>query len=308
MRILIFSFITLIFISSLALAEELLPGETHFEILGIILEPNPPPYEDFTGTSQTLVLYGDPSYLNVKWNAHYSDNVDRYIGVECYLNCLNPGKDIQNNCIAQKIPTNYCNYTSKAGYGFCTIVKPDYLFKNQLNNITCRFYDPSNPEMKYLPYPNRTFYPIYFDIFTTSETSTTVGGRFNLALNVRNLGLFVNNFTTNVSVGSGTSDPSLVIIESPTLSTSQLTYNKIGKMYPKIVFLSSGKFNIKVLTKAVIDPSTCDLGCASGYECVDNQCWKLNIIKIGSENYNLPEFGWTGIIQIILLSSILILI
>lgn len=307
MRTLIFSFIALIFLLQTASAQALQPGNVTFEILGINVTPLCDPDEDFTGTCQYLALYGDLSYLNVKWTTYYADGIEREIGVDCYLNCPSPGADIDANCLAYKNSTNYCNYKAKVGYGFCTIVKPNYLFKNQLNNVTCKFYDPSRPDIKFLPYLNRTFYPTRFDIFTTLEGAATVGKAFTLGLNIRNLGLLISNFTSNVSAML---NPYLVVIENPVSQTDQLKYDQIGKLYPKITFLSAEKINFKVLTKSNIDPTSCsdDAGCTylGTAECIDSRCWEKRIVTISAGKSSLPEFGWTGLIQIMILSAAVI--
>lgn len=314
MRILIFSFIALIFLLKISIAEEaLLSGETTFEVLGIALSPLCDPNDDFTGRCQFLALYGDLSYLNVKWTAQYSDRTERDIKTECYLNCQNAGRDIDTNCLAYKNSTNYCNYISKTGYGFCTIVNPNYLFKNQLNNVTCKFSDPSKPYVKYLPYPNRTFYPISFQVFTTQTESITVGQSFILGLNIRSIGLIFSNYTANVSVLPNLQGTIPAIVENPVSNTSVLKYNEIGRLNPKITFLSAEKANIKVLTRSNVDPITCidDTDCTSygsGAQCIDIKCWKMNIVEIAAGTASLPDFNWTGLLQIMILSAITILI
>lgn len=283
------------------------PGETTFDV-PINIIPLCDPGDDFTGECQNLALYGDLSYLNVKWNAYYSDNADKPIGIDCYLNCPNPDADINTNCVDYKNSTNYCSYQGPTGKGFCTIVKPSYLY-NKTNNVTCNFYDPSVPEGKYLPYPNRTFKPIDFDVYSSLGGSVTVGETFVLPVNVRNHGLFVNNFTINVSV---LVKSNLVYIENQVNQTDTLRYNKIGRIYPKVTFLSAEKVNFKVLTKPNTDPNTCSKSSDCTYlgasvECVNSRCWKMNTVEITADISSLPEFNWTGLLQIIVLSAVVIL-
>ncbi len=306
--ILVFILIVLLFLKGVS-AQELQPGETTFEIIPLGLEPLPPG-EDFTNTTQTLGLYGDLSYLNIKWSARYVDGKERVIGVECYLNCPNPGTNITTNCASYKISTNYCSYKALTGYGFCTIVKPGYLFKGQINNVTCSFYDPSKPDIKFLPYPSRTFKPVDFYVFSTSTGSITVGESFVLPVNIRNLGLIIGNFTSNVSA---LIKPQLVFIENQIGQTETLKYNQIGRLYPKITFLSAEKINFKVLTKSNIDPTTCSISADCSYlgtdaECIDGKCWKRITVEIDASMSSLPEFNWTGLLQIIALSTAVILL
>jgi hypothetical protein len=273
-----------------------------------ILYPLCKPNDDFTGTCQNLALYGDLSYLNVKWNASYLNNVEREIGIECYLNCPNPGDNITKNCAAYENLTNYCSYKSLTGYGFCTIVKPGYLFKGQINNVTCSFYDPANPTVNYLPYPNRTFKPINFDVYSALNGSVTVGKPFALPVNVRNLGLFAGNFTSNTSA---LVKPQLISIENPIGLIENLKYNNIGEIYSKVTFLSAEKINFKVLVKSNIDPSTCSISADCSYlgsdaECIASKCWKRITVEINSGMSSLPEFNWTGLLQIIILSTVVV--
>jgi hypothetical protein len=305
MRILIFTFVALVLLSGFAHAEVLKPGEANFEILGIIINGSSPG-DDFTGTSQNLALYGDLSYLNIKWIAHYADYIEREIGIDCYLNCPNPGNSIDTNCMAYKNSTNYCNYTALTGYGFCTIVNPNYLFKKEMNSITCRFYDPARMDIKYLPYPNRTFYSTNFDIFATSNESVTVGKPIDLGLNIRNKGLLITNFTSNISAML---KPQFVVIENPVGQTGQLKYNQIGKLNPTITLLSAEKINFMVLTKSDIDPTDCSYeDCANGDLCIDNKCWTENLVSFSANESSLPDFGFTGLVQIMILSAAAILL
>lgn len=309
MRTWVFCFIFLVFFLKVASAEVLKEGTIEFEILGVIIPPLSS-NQDFTGMSQNLALDGDLSYLNIKWNAYYSDYIDRSIGVSCYINCPNPGDDIDNNCAAYRNSTNYCNYTAITGYGFCTIVNPNYLYNNKLNNVTCSFFNPAIPNVKFLPYLNRTFYPIKFEIFTASNGTVTVGQPLVIGLNVISRGLIPTNFTSNVTIMPNQKGQILGSVENAVSSTPQLRYNQIGKLNPKVTFFSSDKTNVKVLTRAVVDPVICysDGNCGTDSECVDNRCWKKNIIPFNADRASLPDFTLLGFMQIMLLSSLIVLL
>jgi len=275
-----------------------------------VLNPLCEPNYDFTGACQNLALYGDLFYLNVQWNASYLDNVEREIVVNCYLNC--PNIDIVTDLNAQcaQTSTSHCSYRSLTGYGFCTIVNPGYLFKGQINNVTCSFYNPSDPTMNYVPYPNRTFKPIEFDAYSALNGSATVGKSVVVPVNVRNFGLFAGNFTSNTSV-LDPNNANLVFIENPIGLTENLTYNGIGQTYSRVTFLSAEKINLKVLVKSNLDQTTCsgDSDCnylGSGAECINNKCWKKIAIGINPNMSSLPEFNWTGLLQIIIISTVVI--
>lgn len=162
-------------------------------------------------------------------------------------------------------------------------------------------------DIKYLPYPNRTFYSTNFDIFATSNESVTVGKPINLGLNIRNNGLLITNFTSNISAML---KPDMVIIENPVGQTGQLKYNQIGKLNPTITLLSAEKINFRVLIKSEIDPNDCidNKGCASGDLCIDSKCWTENLISLSANESNLPDFGFIGFVQIMVLSATVILL
>ncbi len=279
-------------------------------ISGVTITPLCDPEDDFTGTCQYLALYGDLSYLDIKWSARYSNDMEKEIRVDCYLNCPNPGTDMDTKCADYKNSTNYCSYKALTGYGFCTIVKPGYLFKGQINNVTCNFYDPANPTVNYLPYPNRTFEPIDFDVYSALNVSVTVGESFALPVNVRNFGLFAGNFTSNTSA---LVKPYLVSIENPIGLIEKLKYNDIGEMYSKVTFLSAEKINLKVLVKSNLDLTTCSVPADCSYlgsdaECIGSKCWKRTTVEIKSGMLSLPEFNWTGVIQIMIIASIALIL
>ncbi len=312
---LILTFFLFVFLIPVALAQtELVEGNTTFEVPNIILTPIPcpgctQPPEDYTQTSQTIILYGDLAYLNVKWNARYSDNVERPMGIDCYLNCPNPDGDIDTNCAIYKTSTNYCSFVGNTGPRFCTIVRPDYLFK-QINNITCKFYNPARLDIRYLPYPNRTFKPIDFQVFTERITGT-VGKYLTLPVNIRSTGLIIETYTVNVSVANP-DQAGLVYIEYPVNITSRLKYAETGKVYPKVTFLSTEKVNLKISAKSNTDPTTCSIDSDCSYlgdgECIGNRCWKKNIIETSAQKASLPEFGLFGFLQIVFLAVVVFLI
>jgi hypothetical protein len=187
------------------------------------------------------------------------------------------------------------------------------LFGNQLNNVTCKFYDPSRSDIKYLPYPNRTFYPTGFQVFTTQSGSITVGQQFILGLNIKSVGLIFTNYTANVSVLPNLQGVIPAIVENPVSNTTELKYNEIGKLTPKITFFSAEKANVKVLTRSNVDPFTCtdNTDCTSygsGAECIDDKCWKMNVVSITASTNSLPDFNWTGLLQIMILSAIILIV
>jgi hypothetical protein len=311
MKILILLFLILFF--PLVFAQVALqPAEVNFTVTTIILEPLATT-EDFTGTSQILGLQGDLNYLNIRWNARYYTEEERDIGVWCYLNCPNVSSPIQVNC---KDYQN-CTYLGPTGEHSCSISFPNYLF-TQINNVTCKFYDPENPEIEYLPYPNRTFYPIKFDL-SAEPATITLGEPFTLSINVKSFGLLISNFTVNTSLIPSPEAPP-VIIENPLASTESIVYGQTGSVFPKITFLATGKATFEIYSKSNIEPvpnfdTSCNLredcqffDLGYGYDCIDQRCWARYELQINAGKKSLSEFEIFGFIQILLITTILLIL
>jgi hypothetical protein len=306
MRILIF-ILTFLLLVGIAFSQTTLqPGEATFTVGSVVLKPLPTE-EDYTGAAQFLGLAGDLNYLNIRWNAYYYTGEERDIGVWCYLNCPNPVSPINVNC---KDYQN-CTYLGPSGKHSCSIYLPKYNFKN-INNVTCRFYDPSNPSIEYLPYPNRTFYSIKFET-SVSPVTITVGDPFTLPINVQNFGLLKSSFTTNISfIPSAFSPP--VLIENPFSSTEEISYNQIASTFPRITFLATGNANFEIYSKSNIEPvpnfntacnSNADCPAFAPY-CVNNRCWAKQMVTISAGKKSLPEFDFFGIIFILLIATVLL--
>lgn len=301
---------------SIAFAQTTLePAETTFTIGTIILEPLPSG-EDFTGwvgvpmEYRGIALTGDLNYLKIKWNARYIGE-EKDIGVLCYLNCPNPSPPIQESCEGYQ----NCSYLGPTGKRLCAIEKPEYHF-TQINNVTCKFYDPSNPSIEFLPYPNRTFYSIKFDLGAEPAT-IIVGETFSLQINVKSLGLLISSFTVNLSLMPSPFNPPL-IIENPLTKTEDLGYAQIGSVFPKVTFLASGKANFEIYSKSNIEPvENFDVSCSRkedckffdlgyGYDCIESRCWARYELEINSGKKSLPGLNFLSIIQILLIAIIIL--
>jgi hypothetical protein len=298
-----------IFLIPVASAQTVLrPGETNFTVDAIILDP----VTDYAGVNE-IGLAGDVNYLNIKWNATYDSGEERDIGVKCYLNCPDPLPDIDVKCA----PYQACSYLGPTGVRICTIPTPNYLFKN-INNITCKFYDPLNPSIDYIPreclpfkcYINRTFWPINFSLSAApAKIEITVGKSFILPIDVKNFGLLKSNFTVNTTALK----PEIASIDNSVTATETLGYGQIGRVYPRITLLYSDALTLKILAKSGIEPvPNFDTSCSvnsdcSHYgsaECMNNRCWKRLDVQISAGNASLPEFDITGVIQILLLAAL----
>jgi hypothetical protein len=256
------------------------PGSTTFSVASITLTGAGIELQAGFNTTQT-------SYLNVYWNSYYIGSSNTTIGATCYLNCIPETQDCSS---AQQ-----CNYTGYPGPAICTIVNPTYKF-TEINNITCKFYNPKYPAVEYKPYPYRTFYPINFEVYYPSVT-TTVGKETKLQISVRNIGLFTDKY----NVSASTNKPNIIAIDSSTLKTAigPLTGNSYGSTpqtdsaYVKLVVLASQDAEICFTVNSTTDPSVNPF----------SKC-----IPIKSSYASLSDFNFLGIIWIMLISSALILI
>lgn len=311
----IFAAIAFLLLLSLSFAQILLPPtETEFTILPIILTPVQPSQPgssgdplgdsrgDFTGTSQLIALRGDFDYLSIRWNANYIDKSERNIGVRCYLNCPNPGDDIDANCgDFQK-----CDYLGLVGPRSCAIPNPDYkvdLPPKETNTVACKFYDPAAPSVEFLPYPTRTFRPIDFSL-SLSEVTATVGQAFNFPISVIPTGLIPGAYTFKVTE---LSQPNALFVERNIGFTEKLGYGQPGRFSPKITYLIAKPTNLEVLANANSDPIACSEDAKCGYlgssKCVDNKCWKKIDARLNAGKASLPEFDAFGFLQIMLIAS-----
>ena len=281
------------------------PAETSFTILSIVIEP--PPDDDFTGTSQIITLQGDLSYLRIGWKARYFDDSERNIGVKCYLNCPDPGSNIDLNCAAfQK-----CEYLGLVGSRSCTVSNPNYQFNlppGQFNTVACKFYDPLDPTIEYLPYPTRTFRPLDYSL-SVSPVTATVNEPFIFPATVIPSGLIASTYTLNVTE---ISDPNVLTIDRNIGNTEELSYGQAGRFFPNMVYLVSKSTTVQVLGNANLDPVTCTVDADCSYlgdgKCVipesgSNRCWKRINVQLKSGFASLSEFDVFGFLQIMTLAS-----
>jgi hypothetical protein len=306
MRILIFLLTFLLFIEVALSQIPLQPGEVAFTV-GTIFLRKLPPEEDYTGTSQFLGLTGDLNYLNIRWDAYYFTGEERDVGVWCYLNCPNPVSPINVSCAGYQ----NCTYLGPTGKHSCSIYLPKYNFKS-INNVTCRFFDPLYPAIEYLPFPNRTFYSINFEV-SSMPVTITVGEPFNLRIDVKNLGFLKSSFTTNISfVPTPTSPP--VSIQNAVSSTEEVSYLGTASTFPVITFYATGSANFEIYSKSNVEPvSNFNTACNSNADCpsfapycINNRCWSKQMLTISAGKKSLPEFGFLGIIFILLIATVLL--
>jgi len=328
--IILFIFFIIVFISPIVLSQiPLSPGSTTLTIMSITIFPievderegdyggNPNYPQTLLTPQHPLGLRGDTNFLQIKWDSRWPDESLKNQGVRCYLNCPNPGDNIEVNCVSY----DKCEYIGPPGKHSCIIQNPDYLFK-EINNITCKFFDPSNPQVYYAPYPNRSFFIIDYQNLAPSSLSLTLGEPYRFVINIKNLGLIPTSFFVNFTDIQNPINPVPLFIEGRQTTTEKVSYGKVVSATPQITFFSTGTANFRTDVKSTLEPtqtystscsvvadcpSNLDLG--DGVFCLsDNRCWQRKNTSIMAGLKSLSEFDAFGIIQIILLSTILFLL
>jgi len=274
-------FLTLTLFFSLANAQIILkPGQTAFEVKSISVSE--------------IQLLGNPSYLNVYWNASYIGGTGN-IGATCYLNC--------NPKLTDCSSAQQCNYTGPTGTAVCTILNPLYLYYDD-NLVVCKFFDPAFPGIPYEPYPNKTFRPIKFNVWLSPVTAT-IGREFDLQINVKNIGLFDDSYSVTVT----TPTPNILYLNPQTVQTSigplkgdsYLNTPETGFSYAKLTVLADEP------CVCITVNSTARADILGNYN-IDSTGCQPKCVQIKSKLASLPDFGLLGIVQIILLAGILALV
>ena len=282
------------------------PGIATFTLESISLQPvdaegNPQPVD---ANDNLLGLTGNLNYLNIFWNARYFSGTQMDMGVKCYLNCENPGEDIETNCAGKQS----CSYVGPPGERTCTISNPTYEFKT-INKVTCKFYNPAVPAIEYKPYINRTFKPINFEISPSTILTVNLGKPFNLPINLKNTGLFTNNYRVNITAFY----PNIVSIDRGLILTDTITTKKITTVYPTITILSTTSparigiwtYSTNVMNPACIVKEDCNyMGGSYDCEIASGKCAQYYLVDIKTGVVALPEFDWFGVVQIMLLATI----
>jgi hypothetical protein len=295
---LVLIFFVLAFLPYASFAQPLSPGETTFTVgLSILVVPvvsspyggNPAYPNTSLSEAYPLGLDGTTAQLNIRWKAYYSDGESRPIDVFCYLNTRS------KNCSS----LGYMSGTE----GGCTIDSPTYDYKN-LNTVLCNF---SSPEYSSLfGVANRSLQPVAFSP-STAPQGVLVGQTFSWRVSAVNLGVLRSAFEVNVTPLS----PGTVYVNPPTGTTSPVSWGEIANFFTQLTFLVSGEQKLRVYTRPEADTATCSAAtdCSgtvygSTKVCFNDGCWNQQEVTIKVGLANLPEFGCTGIIQIIFLVAI----
>ncbi len=266
----------------------LFPANTGFTVLSSIIPPQ-------------VKVVGNRKYLNIFWTTKYFSDWKKEIAAKCYLNCLNPGDDIESNCVGYQS----CNSTTIAGsQGVCTITDPNYDYTTA-NLIVCKIYDPSQPEIEYKPYVNLTFWPLNFTSLPLKNISATVGDSISLPIRIKNLGLLEDNYTINITP---LSNPNFISIKNNLISVRNVKSGEMSIGYAEIIPLSSSETELGIWVYSD-SPEWFDCSaCPPNFVCeqASQKCSKYFVIRIESDYSSLGEISLAEIILLIFVALLLI--
>jgi|YelNatPaOPRAMG01_1025707.scaffolds.fasta_scaffold32282_2 hypothetical protein len=278
--ILFFIFLILLFpLSSFAQETPLNPGEANFT--------TPPIYIP----DGKIHLVGNSSYLTVYWEAYYADGSERGIGGVCFLNC----DERQQDCSSAQ----NCSVIYPPGrIGGCSILYPNYLDLNSINNVSCRIYDPLYPDLT-KGYLNASFVPIEFSVWF-SDYSSLVGEEFNFPVNIKNSGLFSDTY----QIQAWSNKPEKVYINPETQSFSISLH---GDAFDPHAWNQTGAETKQAYIKvALLDASESQtylcVNVTSSFGFLESNCATLK-----ADFKSMPELGLIQVLFIMLTSTIFIL-
>ena len=315
-KLILFSiFLLSIFLfSSVSLSQiTLTPGNTTIYITSIELEVDE--------HNNSLFLYGSQFYLNVKWNARYSDNIERPIGVICYLNCPNVDQ-INNETTLVDVCSGYenCSYEGITGEHYCTFKKPNYIYtRTENNSVYCEFYyPPLEQNISFIPYPNRTFKPIDFSLSYPNPINSQIGKTTTFQISIKNNGIFKDSYLVNIS----TDYPNYLEINKGILSSKEIEEYETTFVYPSFTPLvnplSGISLNISVLPNSSSNISS--LSCTStndcswlslnptsptDVECINGLCYYIEKTTVSSKYKSMSEFPSFLIFEILIISILI---
>lgn len=259
-------------------------------------------------------LSGNKAYLNVRWVGSYNITPgsclpDRPLSIRCYFNG-NLVEEIDPN-VKYSPRKEYTSTVFSPDYRFCEnrVCPGDYptclegdkcsSYASPTNIFFCIVFDPYHPWLNYSS--EVKFKPIYFKASYTPPATVTLGEEFKIKIDVTNLGLFVDNYTIEVT----SSDSSVVsvidgygVIENLAADCPEIKFpatdyncNPVTKSFEaRLIPLIARDAQITITVTSNI----------SGIKL------KLPPIPVISYRKSLSEFGWNGILQIMIVAAIVI--
>ena len=220
--------------------------------------------------------------INLNWITEYSGDT---VNVECKL-VIEGG---EQNCVP---PT----YSGPPGGGGCTILTPVYdmtpdsggELRTKPNTIYCNASDPNSPGI-YVE-ATRIFYPISFEVFMPTSMSLTVGEEQDLVIIVKNNGTLSDVYGITVD----SNDPGLLTIENGAQTTASLSTNDVQQIYVGVNALTSEQ------------TTTADIVISSDTSKSYTEIKSDQTLTVKGGLINLPDFGFFGIIQIMLIAAVVL--
>jgi hypothetical protein len=163
------------------------------------------------------------------------------------------------------------------------------------------------------------FYPVSYK-FWTNPISISIGNPIDLPIFVQNLGLLPDTYNVTVAYSGQGTNPNIIKIENSQSQTKLLYTNEIDRTTSRLQLISSTTgsitLGIYVLSNndAKYNPSsTCINSATCSYlgsdsTCFSGRCVKYKEIIVKTGMASMPDFGWFGLLQIILIASILVLL
>jgi hypothetical protein len=268
------------------------------------------------------ILSASTSYFNAKWYGSYNITPgscvpDRPLSIKCYFNGnlveeispnvnYTPRKEFISTVFSPAYqyyqPHGYSNptgtYDANTKVFSCTKNPCEYY--SPINTFSCNSFDPEHPWLNY--WNNIKFKPIYFGATYTPPSAVTLGEEFGIKIDVTNLGLLPDNYTVKVE----STNPSVINViygegkienlasNCPKLIFPDVAYDcaAVSKTFEaKLIPLTAGNAYIKIN----VTSSTSGITLA------------LSWIQVTSGVKSLSEFDMFGILQIIILSTIILI-
>jgi hypothetical protein len=161
------------------------------------------------------------------------------------------------------------------------------------------------------------FYPVKYN-FWSSPLSLTVNSQADMPIYVQNLGLLQDKY--NVTVVLQGPNPNVISVDNSPGQTEQLSIFQIGQTTAKLTLQSAsgGSITLRVYVMSNNDAncnpvSACTIQSECSYlegkfDCFSGKCAKYTELVVRTGMASLPDFGWFGLLQIILIASILVLL
>lgn len=225
----------------------------------------------------SLSMSANIDQVYVSWITDYPEDVN----VECTLNGAQ---------MCTPFP-----YSGKSGGGSCVIENPSYNMNKDpsgelrtvKNTLACKAYD----QLYSGAYSEQTkaFYPISFQVSMPNSISSTVGDETNLAITIKNNGTLSDSYKIKIV----SSNPDRLLVENGDQTTSILGTNYIQQIYSKLIMLTTQSASATVQVSSELSEL---------YQKISFQ----GALSMKGGVVSLPDFDVFGMVQIILLSSLVL--